>query len=180
MASVLRQFYVLFLSVSIVIASAHAVAEPNGNALASLVIHSAFAVGEGDGEEDGFRRLARSKLGCAPCSEIVVQREDDEITYLYDGDSGVEIANTMISGSRIDKVDGSFVLAVMLNDGGRALVAPLTDSTLERAANFVSGEFIDVVSMMTVASYYVVGQFETIEDARAVAAKLGVTPAKDD
>ena len=177
MTNILRRFHIVIFVVLTVTVSAHGIAEPNSKAVASLMIHSAFVVDEGD---DGFRRLARSKLGCDPCSEIVVRRADDQITYLYDKDSGIEIVKTMVSGSRIDAVDESFVLGVTLDEEGRALVASSTESILERAANFVGGEFVDIVLLKIVGSYYMIGAFDTIDDARAVAAKLGVTPIEGD
>ncbi len=172
MVSIPHKFHVFVVCLLIGEASVSCTGDPSGSGGASLSIKPAIAVGEGP----GFRRYARIKLGCAPCSEVSVEHADgDIITYLYSDSNLIEIQSSEILEFYLSAVDDVFALGVQLDPMSQKLILQHAELGFDQAANLVGGKFVDVVPMSAVGSYYLIGAFKSREDARVVASQLGAT-----
>lgn len=172
----LRLFHTLVVCLLVGTVSVSCTGERSERGGDSLDIKRAIAVGEGP----GFRRVARIKLGCAPCSEVSVEHADgDTITYLYSESNSIEIQSSKLSRFYLLFVDEVFVLGVQLDPMSQELILENAESRFDQAANFVSGEFVDVVPMSADGPYYMIGAFESREKAHEVADQLGATTIEE-
>jgi hypothetical protein len=175
--SISKKFYVFFVCLLIGEASVSCIGDSSASGGASLSIRPAMAVGEGA----GFRRVARIKLGCAPCSEVSVEHADgDTITYLYRESNLIEIQSSEILEFYLSAVDDVFLLGVQLDLMSQKLILEHAAFGFDQAANLVGGKFVDVVPMRADYSYYLIGAFKSREGARAVANLLGATTIQED
>jgi hypothetical protein len=168
--SIPNKFRVFVVCLLIGEASVSCAGDQSESGGASLSIKPAIAVGEGP----GFRRFARIKLGCTPCSEVLVEHADgDTTTYLYSDSNLIEIQSSEILEFYLSAVDDVFALGVQLDLMSQKLILEHAELGFNEAANLVDGKFVDVVPMRAHGSYYLIGAFKSREDARVVARQLG-------
>jgi hypothetical protein len=128
--------------------------------------------------------FARRELGCDPCSEVVARDSGGEpARYFVSADPVLsirreDIRSAVVQGGRISETNVSdFLLMIELSDSAQASLTSVTRVPVEYGANYYRGEFVGLGPLAAFGSYYVIGSYESRDEATKVSTLLGVEPS---
>jgi hypothetical protein len=140
----------------------------SGAIKAEIEVFRAFPVFD----SEGSRRLARSKLGCDPCTEVVDERDEDHSRYFLNPAAGIHLNANAIESVGVETSGQGAVVFVVLSEYGKSVIETLVITSGDFAANVVNGKVIGLVPLRLFESRYVVAFAPTQSAAEEIAQLL--------
>ena len=127
----------------------------------------------------GSKERVRQELGCDPCESFFDENEDgDLIEFLYNDEAPMTLAGTDIESVSIGKVsnmDSPYLLVLRVSESGVERIAKYRGSAeTVLTVNEIDGEIVGITPLWVSGRAFTVGYFDTLDQAKSIAAKLGV------
>lgn len=136
-----------------------------GEAGNGVKIYPAFPVFE----SEGSRRVARERLECNPCTEIMDRGEEGKGSrYMINAQAGVRFTREHIRATRVDAIGGAYVVSIVLTEPAQRQINSMVDSPLAEAASFVGPDLVGIVPLRLWGDRYHLAVLNSADEAESV------------
>ena len=135
-------------------------------------------------KNEKMQATVMEKLGCDPCSDVVAGGSGGiEVHYVVSRYRALVLRRADIKGASIqevkapDQIETSFQLMIRVSESARKQLSESYHLPADYGANYCGGKLVGVGPLVPFGSYYIVGSFQSKDEATEAADIMGLDTA---